>query len=137
MKDNKFPLKPLPHLSKEQEQEERLNKLSARKRMEITRVVPSSQGLVADFMSLLHLEMSKLAGKIGNQEDCLDETSSKHLSRLINSLDRLVGLEENIRGQSAIDRMDDKELKDKITKAAKALKMSDKEIEDVLNKDKK
>jgi len=127
-------LTPLPNLNKEEAQKEKLDKLSARKKMQVTRVVPSSQGLVSDFMSLLHVEMTKLASRIGTSVECLDENESKHLSRLINSLDRLVRIESDVRGLSEVDKMDDKELKSRIQKAVKSLKMSDVDLDKLINK---
>jgi hypothetical protein len=136
MTKKRYQLTPLPTLSKEELESDRLSKLSVQKKMQAVRVVPSSQGLVSDFMSLVHLEMSKLAGVIATREDCLSEINSKHLSRLVNALDRLVRIEGDIRGMSEVDRLGDKELKAKIKTALTALKMSDQDIDKVIKKSK-
>jgi len=127
-------LTPLPNKGKEYNDDTRVARASTQHRLQAARVVPSSQGLVSDFMSLVHLEMTKLASSIGFEAECLDESKSKHLSRLIASLDRLVKIESDVRSQSEVDRLDDKQLESKVKHALKALKIDDKEIKNLIEK---
>jgi hypothetical protein len=131
-KRNKHQLVPLPEKNKDDYTDDKLVRDSMRHRMQVAKVIPSSQGLISDFLSLVHMEMTKLAGSIGVESDCLDENRSKHLSRLITSLDRLVKLEGDVRGLSEIDRMDDSDLKRRIKDALKTLKIGDSEIEEMI-----
>jgi hypothetical protein len=132
MKLKKNHLTPLPDKSKEEAIEDKLVRDTVRHRMQAAKVVPSSQGLVADFMTLIHMEMTKMAGRIGVGPECLGENESKHLSRLVGSLDRLIRIEGEVRALSAVDRMDDKELRERVRGALKTLKISDVEVDKII-----
>jgi len=86
------------------------------------RILPNTQALVADAMSVCQLEISKLIGNASGCLSTLGPDDSKHFMRMGNLLKTLATLESEMEKRTRIDRLSDNELKSEVKKALGLLK---------------
>jgi len=92
------------------------------------RVLPNTQALVADAMSVCQLEISKLIGKTAGTLSTLAPDDSKHFMRMGNLLKTLANLEEDMEKRTRVDRLSDKELRGEVRKALVMMKSDEEDV---------
>ena len=95
---------------------------AARNQMSALRILPNSQTLVADAMSVCQLEIAKLIGQASGTISTLNPDDSKHFMRMGNLLKTLATLEGDMEKRTRIDRLSDNELRDEVKKALHMMK---------------
>jgi len=101
---------------------------ATRRHMSAMRVLPNTQALVADAMSVCQLEISKLIGKTSGTLSTLAPDDSKHFMRMGNLLKTLATLEEDMEKRTRVDRLSDKELRGEVRKALVMMKSDEEEV---------
>jgi hypothetical protein len=101
---------------------------ATRRHMSAMRILPNTQALVADAMSVCQLEISKLIGKTSGTLSTLAPDDSKHFMRMGNLLKTLATLEEGMEKRTRVDRLSDKELRGEVKKALVMMKSDEEEV---------
>jgi len=86
------------------------------------RILPNTQTLVADAMSVCQLEIAKLIGQASGSLSTLRPDDSKHFMRMGNLLKTLATLEGDMEKRTRIDRLSDTELRGEVKKALHLMK---------------
>tara|TARA_R100001244_G_scaffold34105_1_gene31644 strand:+ start:815 stop:1234 length:420 start_codon:yes stop_codon:yes gene_type:complete len=95
---------------------------AARNQVSAMRILPNTQALVADAMSVCQLEIAKLIGQASGSLSTLRPDDSKHFMRMGNLLKTLSTLEGDMEKRTRIDRLSDTELRGEVKKALHLMK---------------
>jgi hypothetical protein len=95
---------------------------TAKLHLSAIRVLPNTQALVADAMSVCQLEIAKLIGQASGTLSTLAPDDSKHFMRMGNLLKTLASLEGDMEKRTRIDRLSDTDLKNEVRKALSLLR---------------
>ena len=95
---------------------------AAKEQVSALRILPNTQTLVADAMSICQLEIAKLIGQASGTLSTLRPDDSKHFMRMGNLLRTLATLEGDMEKRTRIDRLSDNELRGEVKKALHLMK---------------